>query len=160
MHSDALVEYGNDIIAEMSYNIIFNPQKEERVFMLKEIDWLLGWSTFTFLGFWALHLFLTRRDSSAWNFANFGTFMREFRKRQWERQDNYPSSFFSFSLDSNGYKKQDGSVHSGIIKFNDLGMVLYPWSYVRFIFWSLANRQKKCKRDKNLWKQSELRRNG
>ena len=73
---------------------------------------------------WLLDVYMTIRDSTAWDFAGLSSFRREFKKRVWT-QEKYRNSWFSY-IDSpkHGPRFEDGYIHAEVIKFSGKGMVL------------------------------------
>jgi len=94
---------------------------------------------------WCTHREMVIEDGRPWNYANFETFFKEFSKRTWQKNSEWKDSLFSVA------GEQDGYIHAGIIRFSETGMVLYPWSYVRYTLWKQSLLQN-MKRNKDLWK--------
>ena len=97
---------------------------------------------------WFLHLVAVIRDPRCkeWHFGNFNSFLKEFAGRSCEKDLEYSLSFFAGRFLQGS--ETPGYIHAGFIRFNKSGMVLYPWSYLRFLVWSF--RKRAGKRNKGL----------
>lgn len=84
---------------------------------------------------WLVHFDMTKEHSKNWGWGNFNLFLREYNKREWMRQDQYPYSYF-------GCNCNEDQIHASIIKFNQKGMCLNFLSFWRFQIW---NHKKKLK---------------
>jgi hypothetical protein len=62
--------------------------------------------------------------------GNFTQFMREFANRSWRRQNKWRYSYFGIGDDY-----LVNYIHADIIKFGEVGMILDPWSYLRYKIW-------------------------
>jgi len=96
---------------------------------------------------WATHREMTTHNCEYWNYANFPTFLREFSSRKWQYKKEWRYSFFSEKGDRNDH------IHADIIKFDGKGMVLYPWSFLRFMVWrkDYVKDMGAFGRDRELW---------
>lgn len=84
--------------------------------------------------FWLTHRSMTINNSDTWGYGTFKNFKIAFSILDWERDEAYPESYFG-----GGEEYYKNKIHAEIIKFEGKGMVLYPWSYIKFIFWSKKN---------------------
>lgn len=83
---------------------------------------------------WCVHRDVTIDECPAcWGYATFPAFLQEFYKRKWVYNRRYKHSLISEAGEKDGY------IHNGFVKFSDHGMILYPWSFVRFFFWKLKH---------------------
>jgi len=93
-----------------------------------------------------IHIAQVRDDCKIYGKASFETFLKEFNKRNWERQSMYPESFFGKDNNSN-------KIHASIIKFDDKGMImkntLEYWKFKKFIKKHCL--KKESKEIKDLW---------
>lgn len=70
-------------------------------------------------------------------YGTFKDFMREYNAyKGWSRDYNFRSSHFSEG-DRNNDKWY---IHANIILFDGKGMILYPWSYIAFMYWLSKNK--------------------
>jgi hypothetical protein len=99
-----------------------------------------------FFASWDIHRDMTISNTDSWGYATFKVFKVFFDKFDWDRDISYPESYFGKEDDYNKNK-----IHASIIKFNNKGMVLYPWSYIRFSYWLKKNSYSKRKHKSN-WK--------
>jgi hypothetical protein len=96
--------------------------------------------------FWTTHIGMVKENVNEYGYANFKTFLNEFNKYDWVRQDHWEYSYFGTGDEYNKYY-----IHADIIKFNGKGMILYPHSYIQFKIWSYKNRIIKTTHNKKLW---------
>lgn len=92
------------------------------------------------------HMVKMRGDVEEYGYANFQTFLEEFEKRNWKRNEEWPTSYF-------GEDSRKDYIHAGIIKFDNKGMILDFISFWHFYHWSQKNKlipENKFKKD--LWK--------
>lgn len=80
---------------------------------------------------WGIHIEMVKENCKKWKWGSFKDFMKEFNKIEWKRDNYYPCSFFG---PQNSFFSHQSQIHASIIKFNDMGMILYPWSFLRFQF--------------------------
>ncbi len=97
-----------------------------------------------FIVFWTTHISQVREYTDKWGKGSYKTFIREFKKYEWERCDIHPKSFFCGSSDSS-------QVHADIIQFEGKGMILDPWSYLRFCIFINRNSHKKKSKQVEKW---------
>ena len=100
--------------------------------------------------FWITHLLMTTSNTNRYGFANYKTFREEIEKRDgWH-----------IFMDSIENKKSDSQIGNDIIKFNGVGMMLFPISYIRAKRYEKKFKQKlqeegkdtfKIGYDKTLW---------
>jgi hypothetical protein len=64
-----------------------------------------------------IHVSMTKERTNKWGHGNWSDFMREFNKREWERDKRHPQSFFEKG-------SRDGRIHASIVCFGGRGMVL------------------------------------
>jgi len=83
---------------------------------------------------WSVDRKMTIDHSEKWGYGNFKKFKECFDILEWERDENHPKSYFG-----KGEEYYQNKIHAGIIMFEKKGMVLLPWSYVKFIFWQREN---------------------
>ena len=101
-------------------------------------------SLIMFIILWTTHIAQVREFTDEWGRGSYKTFIREFKKYEWKRSEKFPTSFFCGTLDSS-------KIHADIIKFEGKGMVLDPWSYLRFCIFIQRNRQKKKSKQVEKW---------
>ena len=100
-----------------------------------------------FLVSYSVHRSQVLDEGVGWGYGNFEDFIREFNKRQWEKDGTYKKSFFGVG-DRHGLDH----IHASIIKFDGKGMILDPISYLFFKIWEHQNRRSKALFVKDLWK--------
>jgi len=81
------------------------------------------------------YMTISHQHNKTWGYATFSTFLKEYNKSvyNWSIWKHFKNSLFS--KDSRGEVYHNGYIHAGIIRFGDKGMVLYPLSYLRFLWW-------------------------
>ena len=93
-----------------------------------------------FICFWLTHISQTKYYTNKYGYASFSTFKKEFNKEDWCKDKNNPNSFFvSFNTE----------IHASIIQFKGKGMLLYPWSYLAFLFF--IKRRINAEKEKIKW---------
>jgi hypothetical protein len=93
---------------------------------------------------WTTHRNMTIEYSDSWGYGTFKQFKMAFDILDWERDKGQPESYFGKGSDS-----YENKIHASIIKFSGKGMVLYPWSYIKFSLWLKKNSLKKDKKKVN-----------
>jgi len=83
---------------------------------------------------WTVHLEMTKEDVSEYGYGNYSDFKKEFNKKEWTRNKMYPKSFF------NDIGFLDNHIHARIIKFDNKGMCLTYFAYLRFIYFEEKNK--------------------
>jgi hypothetical protein len=110
-------------------------------------------TTVMILIMWMSHRGMTISNTKNWNYVNFSTFLREFNKVNWDINPRWTDSRFTNPHSTSSY------FHANIIKFNDKGMVLYPWHMPQLFLFKMklsAEASKKmCKKKEDLWKEPE-----
>ena len=82
---------------------------------------------------YSTHFDMTREGQEKYALGTFKDFLAEYKKRNWRQDSSFENSHFSIE----GHK--DGYIHASIIRFGGVGMVLYPWSWIRFKIWENIN---------------------
>lgn len=68
-----------------------------------------------------VHQEVTIKNSDTWGYGTYKTFVKEVEKRDWDRKNDWPESYF--------HSPSDSRVHASIFRFNGKGMVLGYWDY-------------------------------
>jgi len=91
---------------------------------------------FIFIGImtvgWSVHISQNKAQNAPYGYASFACFLREYKKREWERCAEYRRSHFT-------EKWKDGYIHASIIIFDNKAMIMNYWSYYPYSFWILFN---------------------
>ena len=74
--------------------------------------------------FWVVHINMTKESTQKYGWGNYETFLREFKKCNWENR-GWEESLFDYETNS--------QLHASIIKFKGKGMLLDPLSYLRVV---------------------------
>lgn len=87
------------------------------------------------------HISMVKDNAYPYAHGSFKDFKRAFNLvLDWKRESRYPFSFFKYLK---GSCTATSEIHASIIKFNDVGMILYPWSWLRFCLFLYKNRSNK-----------------
>lgn len=87
---------------------------------------------------WGTHKHMTRSFTTVSKKGSFDDFLCEFRKVEWIRDNSWPESFFTKDF----WRTQ---IHADVIKFNDVGMVLDFFSYIKYRNFIKKNKVQKPK---------------
>jgi len=82
-----------------------------------------------FFIFWLTHLDMVKIRSESYGFGSFKKFKEQFQKYQWKPQERFQTSLFG----TNHSCSCETKIHASIIKFEGVGMLLYPWDYFRVV---------------------------
>lgn len=99
------------------------------------MTWFVNWST---------HLSMNKDEYCDYGWGNFKQFILQFNTYNKWQYNKYYNSFFGIDNERNSYE-----IHADIIKFNNMCMNLYPWSYLRFCLW--LHHQSKIYKQKIKW---------
>ncbi len=90
------------------------------------IGWMIDWS---------VHISMNKDESKPYDWCTFKTFKKEF-----DKYINNPKLYikkygdYSIFLDGTGLNRIV-YLHASIIRFNDKCMILYPYSWLRYLVW-------------------------
>lgn len=91
---------------------------------------------------WHVHRSMVKDYCKEWDYVNFTIFLNEFEETKWETQAKNSEGLFN--------RNEKSQIHASIIQFRGKGMVLYPWSWVRFKIFERKHIYKQT-RVKGLW---------
>lgn len=84
-----------------------------------------------FIGvYYGTYLSQTKDDCHVWKRGSFEQFKRNMETITWERQNEFPRSFFGAGH-AHGYHY----VHADIVRFKGVGFIMNPIDYVRYCFY-------------------------
>jgi len=98
------------------------------------------------------HKCQVRRYTDRWDYSDFETFLKEFRKREWKIYEEIENSLES--------KEGDSEIHAGVVNFDGKGMVMKnAWEFRKMekFIENYYNEKKKgltSEREVGMWKSS------
>jgi len=92
-----------------------------------------------YIGMWTVYLDMVTDHCDTYAWGTFAQFEREYAKRQWEQQADFPQSHFSVWMNLH----HNSEIHADIIKFDDVGMLLNPMDFLLFKLWEKNHMYKK-----------------
>jgi hypothetical protein len=81
---------------------------------------------------WFVHRDMTKRWTESWARGAFEDFLYQYKKHNWTRNEKFPKSHFDHLSNS--------EIHASIIKFDNVGMLLDYFSFLKFAKWQRKNR--------------------
>lgn len=106
---------------------------------------LLLISLIVFFAGWYVHRYMTieHRAIESWHYATFPEFWKLFNEHEWERDKNFQWSFFTPRKNWNYVEEHDANyIHAGIVCIDNIGLVLYPWSFINYNIFLFTNKYK------------------
>lgn len=100
------------------------------------------------------HHYMTKDNCRQYAYGTFEQFLAEFNKREWERDEGNPKSFFGKDMT---YPRPD-YIHASIIRFGGVGMLLRGEDYKKFVKWEKEHSLERCKNEIPLWE--DIRKEG
>ena len=102
---------------------------------------------------WRIHIQMVKYSTKKYDFVTFKRFYKEFSKHKYDK--NLIVKNDSIMVGSKS-RADIMNIRSDIIAFGDKGMILYPWSWVKFQVWKDKfikeyNSYAESKRIKDLW---------
>lgn len=112
------------------------------IFTLGYYFFILNNKYFTYKGeYLGTHHEQTINESVEYGWGTFEDFVREFEKREWERKEKHPESYFG--TDKNYYSNM---IYAGVVKFDNIGMIFrYKKDFKKYVNWIKDNQLTKAK---------------
>jgi ABC-type transport system involved in multi-copper enzyme maturation permease subunit len=102
--------------------------------------------TICFFVAWLVHVSMVKDSCIIYGYSNFNKFLKNYNLHKFKRNSNNPQSHFGI-----GDEYDEHEIHASIIKFDSIGMILYPIDFIKFLIWQYKNRIDKSKYVKHVW---------